>query len=91
MQAKNEQKNGAKNKSKKAILNPSKTSGTEIPLSEYGDLLDTETTCQLLHISTNTLYKWVGRGIIPHYKLTGKKLLFNKRKIYQWLENNSVN
>lgn len=40
-----------------------------------------------LHVAKSTIYKWVETGFIPHNKL-GKKVLFVKKDIDQWVENN---
>ena len=43
--------------------------------------------CRLLIIGKNTLYEWCRLNIIPH-KRVGRVLLFSRKKIYEWLENN---
>ncbi len=43
--------------------------------------------CRLLKIGRNTLYEWCRLGIIP-CKRVGRILLFSRRQIYDWLENN---
>lgn len=42
---------------------------------------------RLLTISKNTLYEWCRLGIIPH-KRVGRVLLFSRKMIDEWLENN---
>lgn len=74
---KNEKKMNEKNEKKQTDL---------IPLVEYGDLMDTSEVCGMIKISRDTLYKWVERKFIPHYKISGKKILFNRQKISVWLE-----
>ena len=43
--------------------------------------------CRLLNIGRNTLYEWCRLEIIPH-KRVGRILLFSRKQIYEWLENN---
>lgn len=43
--------------------------------------------CRLLKIGRNTLYEWCRLGIIP-CKRVGRILLFSRKQIYDWLENN---
>jgi excisionase family DNA binding protein len=42
-----------------------------------------------LHVAKSTIYKWVGSGFIPYKKL-GKPLLFIKKDIDQWVENDCI-
>lgn len=42
---------------------------------------------KLLKIGKNTLYDWVNRGLIPH-KRVGRVILFSKKRIQEWLNNN---
>jgi excisionase family DNA binding protein len=44
---------------------------------------------QYLHIAKSTIYKWVGENFIPHKKL-GKRVLFVKNDIDQWVMNNGM-
>lgn len=39
-----------------------------------------------LHVAKSTIYKWVESGFIPYKKL-GKKVLFIKKDIDQWVLN----
>lgn len=57
-----------------------------IPLVEYGDIMETNEVCEMLRISRDTLYKWVEKKFIPHYKISGKKILFNRKNLSVWLE-----
>lgn len=66
------------------------TCSAPIPLVEYKDLMTAKEVCELLHISIHTLYKWVEKKTIPYYKLTESKLLFNRRKLSNWLESKMV-
>jgi excisionase family DNA binding protein len=42
-----------------------------------------------LHVAKSTIYKWVESGFIPHKKL-GKRVLFIKDQIDQWVLNEGV-
>jgi len=42
---------------------------------------------QLLKIGRNTLYEWCEQGIIPHKRI-GRVILFSRKRIQEWLENN---
>lgn len=74
----------------KIVKNKDKKSVDLIPLVEFGDLMDTTEICDLFRIKVDTLYKWVESGIIPHYRLSGKKIMFNRKKISQWLNSKEV-
>ena len=41
---------------------------------------------RILGIGKNTLYDWVNRGIIPH-KRVGRVILFSRKRVQEWLEN----
>ena len=60
------------------------------PIIDYKDLMDTKEVCVFLHIGIDTLYKWIEKGIIPHYRITNKKILFNRTTICQWLNEKMV-
>jgi len=81
-------KSGGKNTLKKPSVK--KEEYTPIPLVEYKDLMDTKEVCELFHISIDTLYKWIERKQIPHYKISNKKTLFNRNRLMQWLESCEV-
>ena len=42
---------------------------------------------QLLKVGRNTLYGWCEQGIIPHKRI-GRVILFSRKRIQEWLENN---
>lgn len=42
---------------------------------------------QMLGIGRNTLYNWCELGIIPH-KRVGRVILFSRKRIEKWLDNN---
>jgi len=41
----------------------------------------------MLGIGRNTLYNWCELGIIPH-KRAGRVILFSRKRIQEWLDNN---
>lgn len=73
----NEQKNGGNKTKNNTII-------------DYSDLMDTKDVCVFLHIGIDTLYKWIEKGMIPHYRITGKKILFSRTIICQWLNEKMV-
>ena len=48
--------------------------------------MDVVMVSEYLHVARSTIYKWVESGFIPHKKL-GKKVLFVKKDIDQWVYN----
>ncbi len=42
---------------------------------------------KMLGIGKNTLYSWCELKIIPH-KRAGRVILFSRKRIYEWIENN---
>lgn len=38
--------------------------------------------------SISTLYKLTSKGLIPHHKLSPKKLIFYKSELSEWIQNN---
>ena len=42
---------------------------------------------KMLGIGRNTLYNWCEQGIIPHKRI-GRVILFSRKRIQEWLENN---
>ena len=52
-----------------------------------GPIMRADEVCRLLKIGRNTLYEWCRLGIIPR-KRVGRILLFSRKQIYEWLENN---
>ena len=55
-----------------------------------GDFLDINELSKLLRISKSHIYTLTSNRQIPHIKILGKKLLFNKQEIYNWLEPKKV-
>ncbi len=39
----------------------------------------------MIRVSRVTLYRMVGKGIVPSYKIGGKRL-FNRRELIQWVK-----
>lgn len=61
-----------------------------IPITEYGELMNTKEVCEFLRIGSDTLYRWVENKTIPHYRITGKKILFNRIRLTEWLSSIEV-
>jgi excisionase family DNA binding protein len=51
--------------------------------------MNVKTIATYLGLTRSTKYKWVESGFIPHKKL-GKRLLFIKTEIDQWVLNNGM-
>ena len=51
--------------------------------------MDVKMASEYLHFAKSTIYKWVEENYIPHKKL-GKRVLFIKNDIDQWVENNGM-
>lgn len=51
--------------------------------------MDIGMVSEYLHLAKSTIYKWVKSGFIPHKKL-GKPLVFIKKDIDQWVENDGI-
>ncbi|UCS94014.1 helix-turn-helix domain-containing protein [Echinicola marina] len=58
----------------------------EIALSEQpsGQVLTLNKICDLFELKRQTIYSYVSKGIIPHYKKAGK-LYFIKDEILDWI------
>jgi len=41
--------------------------------------------CELIRVSRVTLYRMIGKGMVPSYKIGGKRL-FNRRELIQWVK-----
>jgi excisionase family DNA binding protein len=54
------------------------------------EVLTFEETCDYTGISRSYLYKLTASGNIPHSKPNGKMIFFEKRKLNEWLLQNSV-
>jgi len=53
------------------------------------EVLTFEETCEYTGISRSYLYKLTSSGNIPHSKPNGKMIFFEKRKLNDWLLQNS--
>lgn len=49
-----------------------------------------EDVARLLRVKKSTIYSLVHRGVIPHMKITGKILRFEKSKVAVWLAEKSA-
>ena len=59
---------------------------------EKGDrnyYMDVKMASEYLHFAKSTIYKWVEENYIPHKKL-GKRILFIRNDIDQWVQNNGM-
>ena len=53
------------------------------------EILTTKEACTFLKVSDSTLRRWIEEGL-PHIQVKKRgKLLFSKKKLYDWLEENS--
>lgn len=58
-------------------------------LTANKEVLTFEETCEYTGISRSYLYKLTAAGNIPHSKPNGKLIFFEKRKLNDWLLQNS--
>jgi excisionase family DNA binding protein len=56
------------------------------PQVKNGDILDVTEAAALLKVSKETIYKRVRDNAIPHARL-GRKLLFHRQSLIQWVAN----
>jgi len=59
----------------------------DIDVPEYMNVLELS---KLLKMSTSHIYSLTSTKKIPHIKLLGKKILFDKSEINNWLKSKSV-
>lgn len=57
--------------------------------SHQDEFLNYEELCELLKIKKGTAYSLVSRGQIPHLRLSGKIVRFQKRTILEWATGNA--
>ena len=50
------------------------------------NLITIKEVSEYLQIKERTIYSWINKGVIPHYKLTNKVVRFNINEINTWLE-----
>jgi excisionase family DNA binding protein len=68
---------------------PKKSSNAELETFK-NDYLDVRQVSQMLKLSVSHVYTLTSQQRIPHIKLLGKKLLFSKSEIENWLKSKSV-
>jgi excisionase family DNA binding protein len=54
------------------------------------DYMNIDELSEMLKISISHIYKLTSKRKIPHIKLLGKKLLFDKDAIKNWIKDKSV-
>jgi excisionase family DNA binding protein len=52
--------------------------------------MDVKEVSEMLKMSTSHIYTLTSKKVIPHIKLLGKKVLFDKAEINKWLKSKSV-
>jgi excisionase family DNA binding protein len=65
---------------------PKKTTQSEIK----SDYMDVNELASYLKMSTSHVYTLTSKKEIPHIKVLGKKLLFDKSEILDWLKSKKV-
>lgn len=68
---------------------PKKSSISEVDTFTH-DYLDVNQVSKMLKLSESHIYTLTSQQRIPHIKLLGKKLLFSKKEIENWLKSKSV-
>jgi len=53
------------------------------------EILTTKEACAFLKVSDSTLRRWIKEGLPRSQVKKGGKLLFSKKKLLDWLEENS--
>ena len=54
------------------------------------NLITIKEVSKYLQIKERTIYSWINKGIIPHYKLTNKVVRFNMNEVNEWLSSKEV-
>ena len=54
------------------------------------NLITIKEVSEYLQIKERTIYSWINKGIIPHYKLTNKVVRFNMNEVNEWLSSKEV-
>lgn len=49
------------------------------------ELVDIKTLSEMIKIKPSTLYSWVEKGLIPHYKIHGL-VRFRIKEVEEWLQ-----
>jgi excisionase family DNA binding protein len=60
------------------------------PITIKSDYLDVNEVASFLKMSTSHVYTLTSSKKIPHIKLLGKKVLFDKAEILDWLKSKKV-
>lgn len=81
--------NNLKKKQMNTILIFERLDRLERLLTANKEVLTFEETCDYTGISRSYLYKLTASGNIPHSKPNGKMIFFEKRKLNDWLLQNS--
>jgi excisionase family DNA binding protein len=58
-------------------------------MNSNSNYMDVKMVSEYIHVARSTIYKWVEEKYIPHKKL-GKRVLFIKEHIDQWVLNDGV-
>jgi excisionase family DNA binding protein len=58
-------------------------------LAQCSNLLTVKELSALLAVSSKTVYGYIGRGLIPHYKIAGS-VRFRARDIAEWLRSHAA-
>ena len=53
-------------------------------------LMTIKDIAEYLQVKERTIYSWINKGIIPHYKLTNKVVRFNMNEVNEWLSSKEV-
>jgi len=61
----------------------------EKPLID-NDYMTVKEVASVLKMSTSHVYTLTSKKKIPHIKLLGKKVIFDKKQLHQWLKSKSV-
>lgn len=54
-------------------------------IMEVKEILSFEDACHFLDLSRSCLYKMVSNKEVPHYKLNGKRVYFEREELKRWL------
>ena len=54
------------------------------------DVIGYEQAASVLGVKLSTLYAWVSRKSVPHYRISGQCVRFSRRALSQWLEASAV-
>ena len=54
------------------------------------ELIGYKEAAAMLGVAVGTLYSWVSRHRIPHIRMSGRCVRFDKTEIGEWISGNSV-